>query len=189
MVLFSHFALFIPNAECISDSPASLHSHCLRSRRVLRRQLGPVNQGPIFPTKPAWVQVHFRVQGPDGRLHQRVPCHEDNPAQAERWHTTPIRQRHRQHHKTDNVCHLQWHPGVSGVSHHLSENRPMSCVDSSTHFLFWLFSVWWGEKKRCRQFKTIIPVVCSLPCLFVYFWKSYHRLSTLIQTVELVDSP
>lgn len=160
---FSRCALFLANAEYISDSRASLHSHRLRSRRVLRRQLGPVDQGPVFPAKPGRVQVHFRVQGPDGRLHQRVPLHEDGPAQGDRRHPAPIRQRHGQHHPANNICHFQRHSGVPRVSHHLSENRPKLC------FVLIIFCLVVGGGSAV---KTLMHGVSSSALFFCLFLKN-----------------
>lgn len=127
-----------------------LYSHSLWPRRVLCHQVGPVGEGYVFPAQPGRVQVHFCVQGPDGRLHQRVPHHEDGPAQGDWRHTAAIRQCHGWHQQADDVHHLQRHSGVSRVSHHMPENSPMNGMDFLTRFCFFLnyflaFFFGWGK--------------------------------------------
>lgn len=104
-------------------------SDCLRSGRVLCRQLSTLGPGSVLTPECRRTQVCFCLQGSDRRLHQGLPFHENSTAQGDGRRAAQIRQCDWWHHQTLNVRHLQRHTSCSWISHHVSEDSPLRRTD------------------------------------------------------------
>lgn len=95
-------------------------SHTLRPRRLLCGQGVSLGAGSVFPLQPRWQQIHLCDPDAGRELHSGQRQHASPAPAGRRCRPPAVRQHGGQPERALHLRHLQRHPGIPRIPHHLS---------------------------------------------------------------------